>query len=64
MLVSGRTSFEIMQKAAMASIPIVLAISAPSSLAVLFARGFNMTLVGLIRGKKMNVYAGANRIKL
>ncbi len=62
MMVSGRTSFEIMQKAAMASIPIVLAISAPSSLAVQFAREFNMTLAGLVRGNKMNIYSCPQRI--
>lgn len=64
MMVSGRTSFEIMQKAAMASIPLVLAISAPSSLAVQFAKEFNMTLIGMVRGNSMNVYSGEFRIKV
>lgn len=58
LMVSGRAGFEIVQKAAVARIPVVCAISAPSSLAVDFARKFNMTLVGLLRGKTMNVYSG------
>jgi FdhD protein len=62
LLVSGRASFEIMQKALAARIPIVCAISAPSSLAVEFARESKQTLVGFLRGKTMNVYAGAERI--
>lgn len=64
LLVSGRVSFEIMQKAARGGIPIVGAISAPSSLAVDFAKEFGMTLVGLLRGRSMNVYAGKERVKL
>jgi FdhD protein len=56
LLVSGRTSFEIMQKAATAGIPVVAAISAPSSLAVEFAQELNMTLIGFLRGEKMNIY--------
>jgi FdhD protein len=63
LLVSGRASFEIMQKALAARIPIVCAISAPSSLAVEFARESNQTLVGFLRGDTMNVYAGAERIR-
>jgi FdhD protein len=62
LLVSGRASFEIMQKALAARIPIVCAISAPSSLAVEFARESGQTLVGFLRGKTMNVYAGRQRI--
>jgi FdhD protein len=61
LLVSGRASFEIMQKALAARIPIVCAISAPSSLAVEFARQSGQTLVGFLRGTKMNIYAGAER---
>ncbi len=62
LLVSGRASFEIMQKALAARIPIVCAISAPSSLAVEFARDSGQTLVGFLRGRTMNVYAGSERI--
>jgi len=63
LLVSGRASFEIMQKALAARIPIVCAVSAPSSLAVEFARESNQTLVGFLRGDTMNVYAGGQRIR-
>jgi FdhD protein len=63
-LVSGRSSFEIMQKCLTAGVPIVCAISAPSSLAVDVAREFGMTLVGFLRGGRFNVYAGAERIEM
>lgn len=62
LMLSGRVSFEMMQKALAAGIPIVAAISAPTSLAVEFARESNQTLVGFIRGGTMNVYAGKERI--
>jgi FdhD protein len=64
LLVSGRTSLEIMQKAAMAQVPIVCAISAPSSLAVEVARRFRMTLVGFLRDTHFNVYTHPERLAL
>jgi FdhD protein len=63
-MVSGRSSFEILQKCLAAGLPIVCAISAPSSLAVDVAREFGMTLVGFLRGNRFNVYAGSERIQL
>jgi len=63
LLLSGRTSFEMMQKALAAGIPIVAAISAPSSLAAEFARDSGQTLVGFLRGERMNIYAGAGRVR-
>ena len=63
-LVSGRSSFEILQKCLTAGVPIVCAISAPSSLAVDVARQFGITLVGFLRGGKFNVYAGFERVRI
>lgn len=62
LLVSGRASFEITQKALAAGIPIVGAVSAPSSLAVKFAEDNGQTLVGFLRGTSMNIYAHRERI--
>ncbi len=62
LMVSGRVSFEIMQKALAGGIPLVAAVSAPSSLGVQFAKGSNQTLVGFLRGDRMNVYAGRERV--
>ncbi len=62
LLVSGRASFEIMQKALAARVPVVCAISAPSSLAVEFARESGQTLVGFLRGETMNIYSSPERV--
>ena len=62
LFLSGRVSFEMMQKALAGGVPIVAAISAPTTLAIDFARESNQTLVGFVRGETMNVYAGAERI--
>ena len=62
LIVSGRASFELMQKALVAGMPLLAAVSAPSSLAVQLAREFNLSLVGFLRGDTFNVYAGEERI--
>lgn len=62
LLVSGRASFEIMQKALAAGVPMICAVSAPSSLAVEFADESGQTLIGFLRGETMNIYAHAERV--
>lgn len=62
-MVSGRSSYEILQKCTAAKVPIVCAVSAPSSLAVSLAKEFGITLIGFLRGERFNVYAGLERIR-
>tara|TARA_R110002096_G_scaffold97263_6_gene216713 strand:+ start:2101 stop:2943 length:843 start_codon:yes stop_codon:yes gene_type:complete len=62
LMVSGRASFELMQKALLAGMPLLAAVSAPSSLAVALAKEFNVTLVGFLRGDTFNIYSGKDRI--
>ncbi|TMF10143.1 MAG: formate dehydrogenase accessory sulfurtransferase FdhD [Chloroflexi bacterium] len=63
LMVSGRTSFEIVQKALQARIPVLVAVSAPSSLARDLAQASNQTLIGFLRGRSLNVYSGRQRIR-
>ena len=63
LMVSGRASFELMQKALMAGMPLLAAVGAPSSLAVALAQEFNVSLVGFLRGDTFNIYSAGERIR-
>jgi FdhD protein len=62
-MVSGRSSFEILQKSVVAGVPIVCSVSAPSSLAVSVAQEFGITLIGFLRGERFNIYTGWERLE-
>ncbi|MFN2490960.1 MAG: formate dehydrogenase accessory sulfurtransferase FdhD [Actinomycetota bacterium] len=64
LMVSGRSSFEILQKSLVAGVPVVCSVSAPSSLAVAMAHEFNMTLIGFLREQRFNIYADSERIRI
>jgi FdhD protein len=64
LMVSGRSSYEILQKALVAKVPIICSVSAPSSLAVSLAQEFNITLIGFLRGEQFNLYSGRDRISI
>lgn len=64
LMVSGRTSFEIVQKALRAGVPLLAAVSAPSTLAITLAEEFGLTLIGFLRGERFNVYSSPQRLSL
>ena len=63
-MVSGRSSFELVQKCIVAGVPILCSVSAPSSLAVSLAKEFELTLIGFLRGERFNIYSGIKRISI